>query len=93
MVSSTGLPEGIMSQTARGAGRLATASASDDDATAPRPASFFTLSALKSETTTRCPARSSRWAMLPPILPRPTMAISMHASLRGGMIPGIGVGV
>ena len=72
-VCSVGAPAGTISHAIRGFPSLLTKSSSDEEAMEPSPAIFFTLSALKSVTTTSCPPRIRRRVMLAPILPRPTI--------------------
>src|ERR1041385_8151696 len=80
IVSSTGFPDGTMSQTARGRRRAATKSASESTPAAPNPATRWTASRLRSYATTLWPPRPSRSVMLAPILPRPIMPSSMGLS-------------
>ena len=74
MVWSTGAPDGTISQISRGASSRLARSARSFAPSAPAPASSLTASALRSQATTSCPSRRRRRVMLPPILPRPTIA-------------------
>jgi len=56
-VCSVGVPAGTISQAIRGLPSLLTKSSSEAEAIDPSPAIFFTLSALRSVTTTSCPPR------------------------------------
>src|ERR1051325_11133865 len=60
IVSSTGFPDGTMSQTARGRRRAATKSASESTPAAPNPATRWTASRLRWYATTLWPPPTPR---------------------------------
>src|SRR5580658_2827208 len=79
MVSVVGLPEGTMTQAARGEPSLAATSSSEAAGSAPLAATASRAAWARSKPTTWWPPFSSRSVMLAPILPRPIMAIFIVA--------------
>src|SRR5438445_3303910 len=76
-VSSVAWPAGTMTQTDRGGWSAATRSSSEAAGIIPSFASASSVPAERAVPTTRWPPRIQRRAMLPPILPRPTIPISI----------------
>ncbi len=77
MASSVVCPCGSMNQRTRGAVSALGTSVSSRTASAPSLSSSCAFSKVRFQTTTRCPPRSSRRAMLAPMRPKPIMATSM----------------
>src|SRR5580658_3851570 len=79
MVSSVGLPEGTITQAARGELSFFATSSSEAAGSAPLAAAASRACSERSKATTSWPPFSSRSVMLAPILPRPIMAIFIVA--------------
>ena len=77
MVSLVGLPAGTMTQATRGGSSAAASSSRVATGWAPKAAAAARASAFRSKATTSWPCSISRWDMLAPILPSPTIAIFM----------------